>query len=97
MPLIKVNDLELYYEESKKAALNDIRCFRGTFRGTSGAPSTRNSTIFNGILLIIVSKIRAWKKPGNPLISRVFGLFSLAGAQRLELWTRGFGDRCSTN
>ena len=23
--------------------------------------------------------------------------FFLAGAQRLELWTRGFGDRCSTN
>ena len=81
----------------KQPVLNEICVSGGTFRGTSGAPSTRNLTIFSGILLIIVRKIRAWKKPGNPLISRVFGLYSLAGAQRLELWTRGFGDRCSTN
>ena len=37
------------------------------------------------------------KKPGNQLYFWFPGSFSVAGAERLELSTRGFGDRCSTS
>ena len=42
------------------------------------------------------TKAEKRKSPKTLVKSRIFGLF-LAGAQGLEPWARGFGDRCSTN
>ena len=69
----------------------------------SSNPSTRRK-IENGSMEI--RKKLGAKKAEKSLEISAFLVFSrsdlnrpkdLAGEQRLELWTRGFGDRCSTN